>query len=84
VLVTLLGFFGAPRSDSAPPYLFGARGIVASLAPSLRSCAAQETGSLFWYYAVMRLKFTKSVPLPAEAGCQVACERVFLTLVFIA
>jgi len=33
-LVTLLGLFGALHSESAPPWWFGARGIVHLLPPS--------------------------------------------------
>ena len=33
VLVILLGLFGAPRNDSAPPWWFGARGIVPPFPP---------------------------------------------------
>ena len=38
VHVTLLGLFGASRSDSVPPQWFGARGIAPPLSPSLRLC----------------------------------------------
>jgi len=30
----------------------------------------QESGSLFWCHAVMRLQFTKFASPPAEAGCE--------------
>ena len=36
VLVTLLGLFGTPRSDSTPPYGFGARELCPLDPPSLR------------------------------------------------
>jgi len=40
-------------------------------------------GSLFRGSAVMSLQFTKSAPLPAEAGCK-KWERIVLILVFVA
>jgi len=37
--------------------------------------SAHESGSLFWYHAVMSFQFTESAPLPAKAGCE-TCERI--------
>jgi len=44
--------------------------------------SAQESGSLFWYHAVMSLQFTQCAPLPAKADCE-TCERLVLLFAFI-